>query len=361
MRYVQQRWVPVTFAISVAAGLSGCPDNTITDAGTDAGGLDTGSLDTGSLDTGTPPPDGGMPDGGTRDGGLDASLPTTGPTTFTEVASGTFEAPTDAVVSPDGTDFYFAAFDASTHDPAIFTVPADGSSAPTVLHAGAPFAYPSGLVLSADGTTIYVADPAADPEDDGIEGAIFSIPAAGGAPATVSISGLVEPNALALNAAGDQLFASGRTSAGAPAIFRAIRSGGAAVTIASGAPLVAPTGLFVDPSGLVWVLDHLAEGDAGPGVLFTVSSAGVVTEIASGLSLGTPGGVSTTAGGGTVIVGTRDEEGLATLTSIDVATGAASTVALPTTFFDPAGLRTARAAGVFALVDSEGAAIYRGN
>ncbi len=55
---------------------------------------------------------------------------------------------------------------------------------------------------------------------------------------------------------------------------------------------------------------------------------------------------------------TRDHDGNAQITSVNIATGEMSQLAAPD-MLDPAGLRTARKAGVFAIVDSEGGAIYR--
>jgi hypothetical protein len=74
--------------------------------------------------------------------------------------------------------------------------------------------------------------------------------------------------------------------------------------------------------------------------------------------MGTFGGVSLTAGGGVAVMPTIDAEGRAQLTSVDIASGMMQQLPTPD-LIDPAGLRTARKAGVFAVVDSEGGAIYR--
>jgi hypothetical protein len=55
---------------------------------------------------------------------------------------------------------------------------------------------------------------------------------------------------------------------------------------------------------------------------------------------------------------TLDPDGKAQLTSVVIETGEMKQLATPD-LIDPAGLRTARQAGVFAVVDSEGGAIYR--
>src|SRR5206468_11338540 len=136
-------------------------------------------------------------------------------------------------------------------------------------------------------------------------------------------------------------------------------TGGAASPVWIGEPLVSPTGLHVDDQGVAWVMDHRAVGADGEGVLFAIPSDGsAANEVISNLKMGTPGGVSLTAGGGTAVMPTRDADGHAQLTSVDIASG--DMQQLPATdLIDPAGLRTARNAGVFAVVDSEGGAIYR--
>jgi hypothetical protein len=55
---------------------------------------------------------------------------------------------------------------------------------------------------------------------------------------------------------------------------------------------------------------------------------------------------------------TLDEDGHGQLTTVDIASGDMNQLSAPD-LIDPAGLRTARKAGVFAVVDSEGGAIYR--
>ena len=99
-------------------------------------------------------------------------------------------------------------------------------------------------------------------------------------------------------------------------------------------------------------------GAGGEGVLFAIPSDGSkATEVMSDLRMGTPGGVSLTAGGGTAVMPTRDADGNAQLTTVDIATGKAEQLPIPDVA-DPAGLRSARKAGVFVVVDSEAGSIY---
>ncbi|MBK7539349.1 MAG: hypothetical protein IPI49_29110 [Myxococcales bacterium] len=279
-------------------------------------------------------------------------MPTSPPKEVTKVASGGFTSPTDAVASLDGSEFYFAAFTADEGQAAVFRTAAKPDSTAEVL-ATAPLSLPIGLVLSCDGATLYVADAGAD------SGGIYEVSPKGGDPADLGVTGLSHIGGLAMSPDCETLFVTARTDDGAPALFSVSRKGGAAALVYSGAPLASPTGLHVDSEGVAWVMDHQAVGERGVGVLFAIAKDGSqAQEVASDLRMGTPGGVSLTAGGGTAVMPTRDRDGNAQLTSVVIATGEVTQLAAPD-LIDPAGLRTAREAGVFAVVDSEGGAIYR--
>jgi len=279
-------------------------------------------------------------------------LPSAPPTTVTEVSSGGFHSPTDAVASPDGRMFYFAAWD-DLKQPAVFQVASSPGSVATALAAGAPLDAPIGLAMSCDGQSVFVADMG------GEAGAILQAPVAGGAVAALGVTGIVRPSGLAMAPDCTSLFATGRLDDGTPAVFQVAIAGGAARVVYHGAPLSSPSGLHVDSLGVSWVMDHHAQGARGEGVLFSIPSDGsAATEVASDLRMGTPGGVSLTAGGGTAVMPTRDADGSAQLTSVDIATGAVTQLATPD-LTGPAGLRSARKAGVLAIVDSETATIYR--
>ncbi len=279
-------------------------------------------------------------------------LPSDPPKSVTKVSSSGFQSPTDAVASPDGRTFYFAAWDDQL-TPALFEVASDGSSAATPIAAGDPLEAPLGLVMSCDGATLYVADMGGD------TGAILAAPTAGGAASPLGASGLLRPGGLAMAPDCKSLFATGKLDDSTPAVFQVPIAGGSARVVYQGAPLVAPTGLHVDRLGVAWVMDHLAQGKDGEGVLFAIPSDGSkATEVVSSLRMGTPGGVSLTMGGGTAVMPTRDADGNAQLTSVDIATGEVTQLPAPD-MADPAGLRSARNAGVFAVVDSAAGKIYR--
>lgn len=278
-------------------------------------------------------------------------LPSEPPTQVQKVSSGGFQSPTDAVASPDGRTFYFAAWDMN-RQPTLYQVASDATGAPSVLAAGDPLEAPMGLVLSCDGKTLFVADMG------GENGAILSTPTGGGAATALAVTGLTRPGGLAMGPDCRSLFATGRLDDDTPALFEVPVAGGAARVVYKGAPLIAPTGLHVDSMGVAWVMDHHAIGKDGEGVLFAIPSDGSkADEVVSNLRMGTPGGVSLTAGGGTAVMPTRDADGNAQLTSVDIATGEVSQLPTPD-LTDPAGLRSARGAGVFVVVDAESATIY---
>ena len=279
-------------------------------------------------------------------------LPSDPPSSVTQVASGGFTSPTEAVASLDGKTFYFAAYD-EEKEPAIFEVAAEPGSTALPLVVGAPLTTPIGLVLSCDGANLYVADAGGD------EGSLFSLATAGGALSDLSAAGIHRPGGIAMGPDCKTLYATGRTSEGAPALF-AIPTSGASVTVVyQGEPLVSPTGVHVDNDGTAWVMDHLAHGASGEGVLFAIPSDGsAATEVVSDLRMGTPGGVSLTAGGGVAVMPTRTLDGGTQLTSVTISTGERTELATPD-IQDVGGLRTARKAGVFAVVDTEAGAIYR--
>lgn len=290
------------------------------------------------------------------------TLPSAPPTQLAQVAAGNFQSPTDAVASPDGSEFYFAAFDPQ-HAPGIFSTSSKpGSTAEEVASSGA-LDLPIGLVLSCDGSTLYIADLGTGDGTNGEPvaeaGALLAMPVGGGAVSNLNVSNLVRPSGLAMGPDCETLYVTGRASDGTPALMKVPTAGGVASIIWEGAPLVAPTGLHVDDQGVAWVMDHLAIGANGEGVLYQIPTDGTAAnEVASNLHMGTPGGVSLTAGGGTAVMATIGAAGQAELTTIDLASMEVGHVAAPD-LKEPAGLRTAREAGVFAVVDTEAGAIYR--
>jgi len=283
----------------------------------------------------------------------DGGLPTAPPTTVTKVAQGGFRSPTDAVSSPDGATFYFGGFTDPDGDPAVFRVSSTPGSTAEAIVSGDPLGLPIGLVMACDGSTLYLADAGGD------AGVLYAVSAANGGATDLGVTELTRPGGIAMGPDCETLYVTGRTLEGLPALFAIPRAGGTARVVFSGDPLVSPTGVHVDDDGVAWVMDHNAFGAVGEGVLFSIPSDGSsATVVADNLRMGTPGGVSLTAGGGTAVMPTLDALGAAQLTAVDIATKQTTQLMTPD-IVAPAGLRTARSAGVFAVVDSDGDAIYR--
>ncbi|MBX2810385.1 MAG: SMP-30/gluconolactonase/LRE family protein [Myxococcales bacterium] len=296
------------------------------------------------------------------------SLPTTGPTKVELVVAGgtQFIRPGDAVASPDGTEFVFTAFALSADDdgnsaPALFRVPSSVKSEATPIHVGAPLAAPMGLVMDCDGSRVFVADRSRSAEDDNGQetGAIYTISTSGGALTELPTSGIGIPSGLALNSDCSELYITGTTPDGEPALFTLSASGGSARVVVKGEPLGGITGVHVDKDNVAWVLDHTSgQGASSDGVLYAITRDGEITVAANNLYFGSPGGVSLASGGETAVIPGATLRGGAALLTINTKTGEVKSLETPE-ILDPAGVRTAKNAGVFVVVDAQGDAIFR--
>jgi hypothetical protein len=267
------------------------------------------------------------------------------------VASGGFHAPLDAVASPDGKTFYFSAVN-DDGAPAIFSVASAPGSHATALVAGDPMTAPGALVLSCDGSTLYVAGGAA--------GGVYRLPTAGGSLMPMTVDGARRVDGLAVGPDCETLYMTGATSDDRPALFRMNSAGGTADVVYAGAPLIAPAGVFVDSRGVAWVMDQQAAGPVTSGALYAIPSDGSKANVVvGGLPMnGLVGGVSLTSDGKTAVISGSGADGRGKLTTVVLATGEQQTFLVPD-MQAPGGVRTARNAPVLALVDSEGEAIYR--
>ena len=292
------------------------------------------------------------------------------PAALTPVASSGFTRPADAVSTHDGTTFYFTGIrpgaDGEEDEAAIFSVPATGGAA-AVVHSGAPLGNPTGLVMSCDGSSLYVADmgiSAAQDEEDPpmterpeVGAEIYRIDTATGALVPLTSTGIGRPTGLALSDDCETLYVTGWTPAGMPSVFTLPAAGGTAQPLLTGEPLLAPTGIHVDKDDVAWVMDYLARGPEGSGVLFAISPDGSANAVVSGLDMGVPGGVSLDSTGTYAVIPTVNSDGQAQLTAVTLASGEVQQVPA-TAMKDPAGIRTARNAAVFAVVDAESGTIY---
>jgi hypothetical protein len=276
-----------------------------------------------------------------------STAPLTG---VTLVTRGGFTAPTDAVASPDGETFYFAAL-ADSGSPALFEVSSQPGSDAHVLATSADLVHPSGLVLSCDGATLYVADGG-----DGATASLFAVDVGSGTLTRLSVTGIGTASGLAMGPDCATLHVTGRTPSDEPALFTLGVDATEAVVRYSGAPLADPGGVHVDAAGVAWAMDFAEDGT---GVLFAIPADGsVATPVLDGLSLGRTGGVSLVSVGGTAVIPTLDDQGATQLTTVVIDTGELTQVPAAA-IVEPGGIRTARDAAVLVVVDAGGDAIYR--
>jgi sugar lactone lactonase YvrE len=219
-------------------------------------------------------------------------------------SSGIFDHAFDATPDPDGNLIYFTA--TSGQDAGLFRVPATGGEVVTIT-VGTPLTLPLGLAISTSGQTLYVADPqaiaapfqtagqAGSAEPGANRGAIFSIPAPGGAATPVAGTAHTAPRGLevAQENGADLLYFTGvDPSDGQPAVLKVAAAGGPLSIIVKGPPLVDPVGVAVGSDGTLYVTDQAAGGN-GLGRVFRVTG-GTVETIATSVRTGTPAGVALT-------------------------------------------------------------------
>lgn len=283
------------------------------------------------------------------------------PTSLELVAAGSssgFEGAMDAVASPDGSTFYFTAYttEASETDESkasVFKVPAAGGTA-SLLVTGEPLEDPSGLLMSCDGGTLFVADMGNSSDE---ASPIYSVSTETGAITEWTATGVGEAAGLAMSTDCSTIYVTGYDTNGTPAVFKVPLAGGVAEVLLAGAPLESPTGVYVDSDSVAWVMDHKTSSDLG-GVLWAIDDAGAAKEVIGGLGISEPAGVSLVAGGRIAVIPNRDENGESQLITVDTVSGE-STIVDASEMIEPAGIRTAINASVMVVVDADGNSIYR--
>ena len=334
----------------VAALAFGCKSNSGGGGGIPDGGIPDG----GTPDGGTP--DGGTPDGGTPDGG---PLGSGAVTTDKVIANGAqFSLPFDAAPSPDGTQVYFTGVDPALGS-AIFKVAATGGT-PAVIASGVNcpttpgcIGAPLGIAVSSDGSTIYAADPAfAGSAND--NGAIFSIPAAGGNPTALAETADYAPRAIAVQKAGgsDNIYFIGNDkTTGAPGIFK--DAAGAVTPVITGNAANDPQALAVYTDGTIYYLDQ-------SGNVQKIAAAGTTATLLGGTSkaiaINFPAGIDVSQDGKFLLVPNGDPvahgQGIA---RIDVSNGTLTQLTLTpvlTANQEAGGLHRAANADVYSFVDT---------
>lgn len=299
------------------------------------------------------------------DAGPDSSIIPVAPTQVSMVAQGGFEEPMDAVASPDGNTFYFSA-----HNPAppanakstaaIYRVPSAGGT-PEILVQGLPLEDPTGLLMSCDGKTLYIADLSYQTDDaqypaDAAKSPIYVVDLDTSILSPLPVTGIGEATGLAFNTTCSTLYVTGYTPAGVPAVFTLAPEGGTATVLKQGAPLERPSGLYVDKDDTAWVMDQRPSTQLG-GLLWAIKPAGDISPVVENLRLSEPAGCSLVAGGGIAVIPSRNADNIGQLITVNTETAEMGVLEAPM-LLEPAGIRAAIYAPVLAVVDAEGNAIY---
>jgi sugar lactone lactonase YvrE len=215
-------------------------------------------------------------------------------------ATGNFHNPQDTVPTSNGQLFYFTAT-SSDGKPTVYRVLASGGTA-DVITAGAPLVAPNGIAISADDLTLYIADTSAG---------LFKLSVPGGSPQLIAGTAANHPRGIDVAQSGgaDVLYFTGDDpTSGQGGVFSIPAAGGAITTVAKGPPLVTPVGIVVGPSGTIYVSNPVAFAPNSPtGTVYQIAG-GVPTQLASGLNLGYPAGVSLSLDNTTLVVSGLDAQ-----------------------------------------------------
>jgi streptogramin lyase len=212
----------------------------------------------------------------------------------------------DAAPSPDGASVYFTTGD----DVQAGTL--DGLAAATTV---ATFATPVGLVPSADGATLYVADTTG----------LSSVTLSSGAIQGLDLGGLVANGVddVVLDGVEWVYFTAIDPMEGTPAVGRVRPDTGDVETIVYGGQLSLPSGIVVGSDGTIWVAD-LAAGPDSSGALVRIVD-GVATLVADGFVAGHPAGVGMPSDESLVLVSAVSDAGHSEVFIYAVGDGSVST------------------------------------
>lgn len=207
----------------------------------------------------------------------------------------TADSPLDCVPDPDGLSLYYIA--SKGGERGVFKVE-EGKV--TEVYVGAPLVDARGISISSDGQVLYIADPQA-----GTDGALFSLEILGGTPAEIAGASGTAPRAVDVlaDASEDQIYFTGTSAAGKPAVFRVGPKAASPEIMFEGAPLVKPDGVLAARSGWIFVTD----AGTDPGKVYEVSGT-TAGPVGGGLDLGSPAGISALLDESVVLVSSLDPQ-----------------------------------------------------
>jgi sugar lactone lactonase YvrE len=229
--------------------------------------------------------------------------------------------PFDATPTPNADAIFFTGMSLETGG-ILYKVGTAAGSEPTMIASG--FVAPTSLVMSTKGDVVYVADLGLQGETAEVgekpAGAVYSVPAGGGAPTLLAPTDGYGPRSLDLVAeskTGDVLYFTGNNpESGAAGVYRMPLPAGALETVYEGPALREPSGIAVAGDGEVYVIDTIST-DVGAALVKV--GDGEVTILTPGLRVGYPAGLALTVDEGFVLVsGIKAEAGSAQVYRIDL-------------------------------------------
>jgi DNA-binding beta-propeller fold protein YncE len=266
--------------------------------------------------------------------------------TLTKAANGgDVSSPFDATPSPDGTSVYFTAISLS-QGPGVFFAATAGAT-PSIVFAGDPFVSPFGIAITEDGKSLYVADTGAEGTTD--SGRIWVVSTSGGSP--TALAGADGYKAKSLDIAYGQLYFTGTDPNGNVGAFSIPLAGGSPTALATGLPLVDPSGITADKNGVAYVVDAI--GDNNNAQVVSISK-GVATVILPGIGCGYPAGIALAQDESAILVsGLAPATGTDIVYRLDLGSKDVATVSQGIdTFTESAGLHRAHGQDVYAWADS---------
>lgn len=265
---------------------------------------------------------------GCKDGPLEESPPAGEYEPAPAAQDSSFWSPFDAAPSPQADMVYFTALTAD--GPGVFRVAAENGT-PEALFVGAPLVSPFGIMPDATNTNVFVVDSgsegiedeeseALDDAADPVVGRIFRISTAGGETESLTGAEGTAPKSLDVvrRDGRDLVYFTGiDPESGAAAVFSMDADGGERTLVASGAPLVDPSGIAVASDGTIYVADVAGDGGLFPSILRI--RGGVVEVYQQGLLVGYPAGVALTLDEKALFVsGLKEVEGTSVVHVVDL-------------------------------------------
>lgn len=226
-----------------------------------------------------------------------------------------FQTPLDAVPDPTGMTVYFTASTAAGES-GVFAVAVTGGDVRPVL-VGAPLVAARGLVVSSDGRTLFVADPAGPGG-----GVVYALPSGSGPATVLDQARGTAPQALDLVSVGgtDRLYSAGADPGSGQGMVSVVDlATGAAAIVRIGAELAGADGTAVSTSGDIFLA---LPGTNGREDTVVRLHEGAVEPVLSGVRLGAPAGLALTLDEQALWVSALADDGTSEVVVVDLASGA---------------------------------------